>query len=170
MIHSIYCRLYIVSFCGFLCTYRKTCSLCIGTFGANIVIIDVVNFIVDVTSLQSSSVDTTRPGRMFGMLSGMYAVRRERQEALRYRDTGPLIRGDGISVVSCLLWLDARTFFLISGRSRNACDTSRPWLHADKDFIPQRDLRHTAWSQLWRENRTIAMGTQTSRWLFRYSI
>ncbi len=51
MIHSIYCRLYIVSFCGFLCTYRKkTCSLCIGTFGANIiVIIDVVNFIVAVT-------------------------------------------------------------------------------------------------------------------------
>lgn len=51
MIHSIYCRLYIASFCGFLCTYRKkTCSLCIGTFGANIiVIIDVVNFIVAVT-------------------------------------------------------------------------------------------------------------------------
>lgn len=49
MIHSIYCRLYIVSFCGFLCTYRKKCSLCIGTFGANIIVMIVINFIVDVT-------------------------------------------------------------------------------------------------------------------------
>lgn len=50
MIHSIYCRLYIVSFCGFFVLREKTCSLCISTFGANIiVIIDVVNFIVAVT-------------------------------------------------------------------------------------------------------------------------
>lgn len=55
----------------FVLIEKKTCSLCIGTFGANIVIMDVVNFIVAVTFTKLvPRLSTSRDvGDMFGMRS-----------------------------------------------------------------------------------------------------
>lgn len=77
IINSIYCRLYIVPFCGFLCTYRN-CSLCIGTFGANIIVIIDINFIGVMVITEISIIMTSTT--VWNVLSGMQTTRGHSKE------------------------------------------------------------------------------------------
>lgn len=72
-----------------------------------------------------------------------------------------LIRGDGISVVFVLALTQCQDSF-ISGHSRNACDATSPWLHADRDFILQGDHRHVVLI-IEGGKKSFSMGTQMFR-------
>ena len=94
-------------------------------------------------SLQNSSVSIIWPWRLFGMCyqacklseasSGKLSVTRKWDVDTRWRDLCCFL-------ASCFDSMPG--LFFISGHSRNACNATSLWLHADRDFILQGDHRH----------------------------